>query len=285
MATCSCWRSGEPSAAWPANGSVSPAGSIAVCAEGERGLLSAALDPSFSTTGTIYVYATRPSAGVCRQHVVEVHDERRCRVGRIGASARRQHRVDGHQSQRRHGRGRPRRLPLPQRRRGRRHGAGTGPRLARRQDPANHDDGAAGAGQSVPHRRGPRSVRACGSVGRGVRRDLRPRSAQPLPYRLRSELDVDAVPHQRRRRRAPGRRSTTASAGANYGWPVREGPCAIGQTAGCSPDPNFTDAADRLPAHCRRVHRRWSLRAERLVGCRPTTAATCSPTARRTTCG
>ena len=30
------------------------------------------------------------------------------------------------------------------------------------------------------------------------------------------------------------------AAGANYGWPVREGPCAIGQTAGCTPDPNFT---------------------------------------------
>ncbi len=47
------------------NGTVSTIGTVDVCATGERGLLSAALDPSFATTGVIYVYATRPVPGGC----------------------------------------------------------------------------------------------------------------------------------------------------------------------------------------------------------------------------
>ena len=72
-------------------------------------------------------------------------------------------------------------------------------------------------------------------------------SAQPVPYRLRSELDDDAVPDQRRRRRATWEEVDDGIAGANYGWPVREGPCPIGQTAGCSTDPNFTDPQTAYP--------------------------------------
>ncbi len=99
-----------------ANGSISAAGTIDVCSgNDERGLLSAALDPTFATTGTIYVYATRPARRRVHQHALEVHDERRGRSARIRAGTDRQHRLDGHQSQRRHRRGRPRRFPLPQR--------------------------------------------------------------------------------------------------------------------------------------------------------------------------
>ena len=49
------------------DGTVSLAGTVNVggCAGGERGLLSAALDPSFATTGIIYIYATRPVSGGC----------------------------------------------------------------------------------------------------------------------------------------------------------------------------------------------------------------------------
>ena len=252
-----------------ANGSVSPAGSIttnAGCTDGERGLLSAALDPTFATTGTIYVYATRPRPGGCANTLSKFTMSGGV-VSSLRAGADRQHPVDGNQSQRRHGRGRPRRLPLPQCRRGRRHRAGPEPGLARGQDPANHDDGPAGAGQSVPHRRGPRSVCARRPVGRGVRRDLRPRAAQPVPYRVRPELGDDAVPDQRRRRRdiRGGRRR-------HRGCQLR-----LAHPGGAVPDrtdrrlldqPEFHRPADRLPAHCRHVHRRWSLCAERLVGCR-----------------
>ena len=45
--------------------------------DGERGLLSAALDPRSLRPGTIYVYASRSQVPGLRQHVVEVHDERR----------------------------------------------------------------------------------------------------------------------------------------------------------------------------------------------------------------
>ena len=31
------------------------------------------------------------------------------------------------------------------------------------------------------------------------------------------------------------------TAGANYGWPTREGPCLRGQSTSCVPDPNFTE--------------------------------------------
>lgn len=48
-----------------ADGSVTSAGNLAVCPEGERGLLSVALDPGFATNGTLYLYRTRPVDGVC----------------------------------------------------------------------------------------------------------------------------------------------------------------------------------------------------------------------------
>ena len=73
-------------------------------------------------------------------------------------------------------------------------------------------------------------------------------------------------------------------AGANYGWPVREGPCAIGQTAGCAPDPNFTEPLTAYPrpsAGTSSVAR--SCRTD--GGVPATTGRTCSPTAQRTGCG
>jgi glucose/arabinose dehydrogenase len=47
------------------SGNVTPAGSLGVCNEGERGLLSVALDPGFVTNGTVYIYRTRPVSGGC----------------------------------------------------------------------------------------------------------------------------------------------------------------------------------------------------------------------------
>ena len=51
--------------------------------------------------------------------------------------------------------------------------------------------------------------------------DLGARPAQPLHVRLQSVGLVDV--RQRRRTERPGKRSTTALAGANYGWPDTEG--------------------------------------------------------------
>ena len=88
--------------------------------------------------------------------------------------------------------------------------------------------------------------------------------------------------------RTPGRRSTSAQAGADYGWNVREGPCANGSTTNCGPPPagmtnpiydysHGEPAAPRSPAarSCRTAS-----------GRRPTTAPTCSATtsAARSSC-
>ena len=52
-------------------------GTIDVCADGERGLLSAALDPAFATTGRSTSTRRRPACRCVHQHALEVHDERR----------------------------------------------------------------------------------------------------------------------------------------------------------------------------------------------------------------
>lgn len=49
-----------------AAGNVTVAGTLGVCDDGERGLLSVALDPSFATSGAIYVYRTSNAGGTCR---------------------------------------------------------------------------------------------------------------------------------------------------------------------------------------------------------------------------
>jgi glucose/arabinose dehydrogenase len=54
------------------DGSVTTAGQFSVCAQGERGLLSAALDPGFATNGVLYVYMTRDPGGGCRNTLVKV---------------------------------------------------------------------------------------------------------------------------------------------------------------------------------------------------------------------
>lgn len=47
-------------------GNTTVAGTLDVCDLGERGLLSVALDPSFATSGVLYVYRTRDVDGTCR---------------------------------------------------------------------------------------------------------------------------------------------------------------------------------------------------------------------------
>ena len=162
--------------------------------------------------------------------------------------------------------------------------AGPESRIARRQDPANHDDGAAGAGQSVPHRRRARPVCACRSSGRGVRRDLRPRvcATRSVPPSIRT----------RRRRgsgsttsaRAPGRRSTTAP-------PVPTTAGRSGRGRARSARPPVARRTRTSPSRALRTRGR-SARSSSVEpscrtagGVRATTAATCSPTAPRTTCG
>ena len=90
---------------------------------------------------------------------------------------------------------------------------------------------------------------------------LRVGPAQPVPLRLRSQHRARSVLHQRRRaeharRGRPGRHRR-----CNYGWPIREGVCPIGQNPPCAAgDRRVHRPAHRLPAqrwsghHRRRVH-------------------------------
>ena len=70
-------------------------------------------------------------------------------------------------------------------------------------------------------------------------------------------------------------------AGADYGWNVREGPCANGSTTNCGPPPRGHDEPDlrlRPQLDGLRVDHRRRVRAERRSGRPSTTARTCSPT-------
>ena len=212
----------------------------------ERGLLSAALDPTFATTGTIYVYAHASRAGVCANTLSKF-----TMSGGVVSPLRRQVLIDNiaWTATNHNGGtvevGRDGFLYLSV---GEGADTGAGPEsgVARGQDPANHDDRSAGAGQSVPHRRGPRSVRTAGQSAAvceeiyalGLRNPFRtafdPNSATTR-FRIN---DVGAGTWEE---------VDDGIAGANYGWPTREGPCPTGQTAGCSTDPNFTEPRTAYP--------------------------------------
>ena len=89
--------------------------------------------------------------------------------------------------------------------------------------------------------------------------------AQPIHVRLQARHRPGDV-HQRRRRRTPGRKSTTAIAGANYGWPATEGRPPTRTTT--SPLHAYDhDAGQRL-----RDHRRRLLQARDRRSSRPTTS-------------
>ena len=122
----------------------------------------------------------------------------------------------------------------------------------------------------------PATAAAHGSASRlpRVRGDLRPRPAQPVPDGLRPERGLDPLPDQRRRRKHVG--------GGRRGHRRRE--LRLADLRGRA----RSTARLHRPAHRQfrdRVRGRWRVRPERLVGRRRTTAATCSPTARPTTCG
>ena len=80
--------------------------------------------------------------------------------------------------------------------------------------------------------------------------------------------------------RTPGRRSTSARAGADYGWNVREGHCANGSTTNCgAPPAGMTNPIfDYGRSRRLRVDHRRRLRARQASGRRPTTARTSSAT-------
>ena len=63
------------------------------------------------------------------------------------------------------------------------------------------------------------------TAGQQVPGDLRLGAAQPVPLRVRPERRRRRASSSTTSARAPGRRSTSAQAGADYGWNVREGPC------------------------------------------------------------
>ena len=186
------------------DGTVTPAGTVPVgsCGGGERGLLERGARPVVRHHRHDLHLRHPAGLGRLRQHALQVHADR-CRSDRR-AGADRQHRLVGHQPQRRHRGGRARRLPVPERRRGCRHVQGPEPRIARRQDPADHHERRAGTREPVPRGNGARPMRTDRAGGGSVRGDLRPRSAQPVPHRLRPELGHHTVPDQRRRCRRLG---------------------------------------------------------------------------------
>ena len=64
--------------------------------------------------------------------------------------------------------------------------------------------------------------------GQEVPGDVRVGTAQPVPDGLRSRTRRARGSSSTTWARSPGRRSTSAQAGADYGWNVREGHCATG---------------------------------------------------------
>ncbi len=225
------------------DGTVSPAGSITptVCAGGERGLLSAALDPSFATTGTIYVYATRMgSGGTCANTLSKFtmsggalsaaseqvlvdniawtatnHNGGTVEVGRdgfvylsVGEGA------DTSRAQ-----------SL----------ASLGGKILRltttgQAAPGNPYAAAAGHG---PCARSGQAAPVCEEIyALGLRNPFRIAFDPNSPT---TKFRINDVGDQTWEEVDDG------IAGANYGWPTREGPCLRGQSTGCTADPNFTE--------------------------------------------
>ncbi len=225
-----------------AGGAVTPAGDLSadVCAQGERGLLSAALDPSFATSGIVYIYATRPGGGgACANRLSKF-----TMTGGSLDPASEQILVDNIAwSATNHNGGtvevgRDGLLYLS---------VGEGADTSRAQSlsslggkilrittsgapaPANPFLAAAGHGRCA--RRG-QSAAVCEEIyALGLRNPFRmafdPNSATTR-FRIN---DVGAGAWEE---------IDNGAAGANYGWPVREGPCLRNQTSGCSTDPSYT---------------------------------------------
>ena len=61
--------------------------------------------------------------------------------------------------------------------------------------------------------------------------------AEPVPVRVRPERRRAPASSSTTSARAPGRKSNAGLAGADYGWNVREGPCANGSETDCGPQP------------------------------------------------
>lgn len=226
-----------------ADGSVGNIGSIEVCAQGERGLLSAALDPAFTSSGgTIYLYATRPGGpgGACTNTLSKftisggalVAGSEQVLVDNITWSAT-NHNGGSVEV------GRDGYLYLS---------VGEGADTSRAQNLGSlggkilriTTDGAPAPGNpyltAAGHGRCARigqSAAVCDELyATGLRNPFRmafdPNSATTR-FRIndvgdRTWEEVDE-----------------GIAGANYGWPTREGPCARGATTGCAPAVGFTE--------------------------------------------
>lgn len=224
-----------------ADGTVTSAGSITVCPQGERGLLSAALDPAFATNGTIYVYATRPGGGgVCHNRLSKF-----TMVGGTLSAASEQILVDNLVwSATNHNGGtvevgRDGNLYLS---------VGEGADTSRAQNlgslggkilrvtttgaPAPGNPYLTTAGHGPCARQG-QNPAVCEEIfASGLRNPFRmafdPNSAT-TKFRINDVGD------------STWEEVDEGIAGANYGWPTREGPCLRGQNAGCTPDPAFVE--------------------------------------------
>ncbi len=211
------------------------------------GCSSAALDPSFATTGTIYIYATRPTGGGCANTLSKF-----TMTGGVLSSASEQVLVDNIAwSATNHNGGtvevgRDGFLYLS---------VGEGAVTARAQDraslggkilrittsgepaPGNPFLAAAGHGRCA---RAGQAAAVCEEIyALGLRNPFRMAFDPNTPTTRFRINDVGANTWEE---------VDEGALGANYGWPTREGPCANGQTVGCSPDASFTEPLTAYPS-------------------------------------
>ena len=270
------------------------------CTDNERGLLGAAVDPSFASNGFVYLYYTRNKSGTCVNRV-----SRFTMSGSTIAPATESVLVDEIPTPSGNHNGGDlrfgkdgylyvsvgdgacdyagRRLLRAERRLAR-------PARADREDPADHQHRRHPADQPVPGRRHGSLQRHGPDDGREqVPGDLRVGPPEPVPDRVRPEHDRDALLRQRRRRGnlgggRRGRRPAPTTAGTCARGPA---PTARRRTAARRPagmtNPVYAYSHDEseLP----RDHRR-RLRPERHLAARRTTARTSTATtpAARSSC-
>ena len=278
------------------NGTLSPTAVVdlgpKLCTANEMGLLGVAVDPAFAGNGYVYLYSSRDLGGECVNRVSRYTMSGNTIAESTRARARRRDPGDERQPQRRRSPVRPRRLPLRQRRRRRLRLRGRRllrperrvprPARARREDPADHEHRRHPAGQSLRRRRhGALQRHRSHDRRHEVPGDVCVGPAEPVPDRVRPERGRHAASSSTTSARAPGRKSNAGLAGADYGWNVREGPCANGSETNCGPQPaGMTNPIVRLQprrVELPRDHRRC-VRPERDLAERRTTAPTSTAT-------
>ena len=250
-------RVSRPGRCWRRRRSICPP---RICTNSERGLLGVAVDPAFATNRSIYLYYTFKKYGACanRSATSPVNRVARFTLGRQRPASTRPARScssttspppNGNHNAGDLQFGKDGHLYVSVGDGGCDYAGDSGcagandaardRHIAARQDPAHHPR----RRRSRPTTRssGADSAR-CNVTGRDRPPARRARRPSPRACATRSASPSTRTPpapasSSTTWARTPGRRSTRAQAGADYGWNVREGPCATGSTTNCGAPP------------------------------------------------